>query len=63
MSGAISLDDAASASATGALIIAVSWQPLFCGVMIGSEVARMTSRVGESRVPKYGRSTAFPIND
>ena len=37
-----------------------SWQPLSGGVMIGAEVGRMTSRVGESPAPKYGRLTAFP---
>jgi hypothetical protein len=33
---------------------AFTWRPLAGGVMIGAEVDRMTSRVGESRVPKYG---------
>ena len=41
-----------AASATGALIAAFSWQPLTSGVMIRAEVDRMTSRVGESPVPK-----------
>jgi hypothetical protein len=59
-SGAISLDDASSASATDAIISAIFWQPLFGGVMIGAEVDRMTSRFGESRVPKYGGLMAFP---
>ena len=39
-------------SATGAFIAAFSWQPLSGGVMIGAEVGRMMSRVGESRVPR-----------
>jgi hypothetical protein len=38
-------------SATGAFIAAFCWQTLLGGVMIGAEVGRMTSRVGESRVP------------
>jgi hypothetical protein len=40
--------------ATGTFVAAFSWQPLFGGVTIGAEVGRMTSRFGESRVPKYG---------
>ena len=31
------------------------WRPLSGGVVIGAEVGRMSSRDGESRVPKYGR--------
>jgi hypothetical protein len=44
-----------AASATGDFIAAFTWQPLFGGVMIEADVGRMTSRFGESRVPKYGR--------
>jgi hypothetical protein len=44
----------AATSAMGAFIAAFSWQPLSGGVMIGAEAGRVTSRVGESRVPKYG---------
>lgn len=44
----------AAAAATGGFIAAFFWQPLSGGLMIGAEVGRMTSRVGESRDPKYG---------
>jgi hypothetical protein len=44
----------------GAFIAAFSWQPVYGGVMIGAGVSGMTSRVDESRPPKYGRLTAFP---
>jgi hypothetical protein len=55
VSQAVPLGDASlpAASATGAPIAAVSWQPLSGGVMIGAEVGRRASRVGDSRVPKY----------
>jgi hypothetical protein len=48
-----------AASATDAFIAAFSWQPLSGGVTIGAEVGRMTSRVGQSCVPKYGRFSPF----
>jgi uncharacterized membrane protein len=50
----VSLDDPSflAASAWGALIAAVFWQPLSGGVMIRAELGRMTSRFGESRAPK-----------
>jgi hypothetical protein len=56
VSQAAPLGDASfpTASKTGAFIVAFSWQPLSVGVMIGVEVGRMTSRFGDSRVPKYG---------
>jgi hypothetical protein len=50
------------ASATGAFIAAFSWQPLSGGVMVRTEMGRMTSRFGESRVPKYGRLTGTAEN-
>jgi hypothetical protein len=64
MSQAAPVGDASipAASETGAFIAAFSWQPLSGGVMIGAEVGRMTSRVGERRVPKYGRLMPFPGN-
>ncbi|HUE13890.1 MAG TPA: hypothetical protein VMR25_06990 [Planctomycetaceae bacterium] len=49
-----------AASATGAFIAAFSWRLLFGGVLIGAEVGRITSRFGDSRVPKYGGLMAFP---
>jgi hypothetical protein len=60
MSQAAPVGDASirAASATGAFIAAFSCRPLFGGVMIGAEVGRMTSRFGESRVPKYGGFSA-----
>jgi hypothetical protein len=53
VSQAASLGDASlgAASATGAFTAAFCWQTLLGGVMIWAEVGRMTSRVGESRVP------------
>jgi hypothetical protein len=51
-----------AASATDAFIAAFSWQPLFGGVMIAAELGRMTSRVGESRAPKYGGLMTIPEN-
>jgi hypothetical protein len=30
--------------------------------MIAAELGRMTSRFGDSRVPKYGRLMVFPRN-
>jgi hypothetical protein len=57
VSQAAPLGDASllTASATGAVIAAFSWQPAFRGVTISAEVGRMTSRFGERRDPKYGR--------
>ncbi len=49
-------------SATDAFIAAFFWQPLSGWVMIAAEVGRMTSRFGESRVPKYGRFLAASKN-
>lgn len=62
VSRAISFGDASlpKSSATDAFIAAFSWQPLSGGVMIGAEVGRMTSRVGESRAPKSGPLMASP---
>jgi hypothetical protein len=60
VSGVVFLDDASSAFATDAFLAPCSWQPLSGGVMIGAEVARMTSHVGGSRVPKYGGFLAVP---
>jgi hypothetical protein len=56
MSQAAPIGDASipAAAATDAFIAEISWRPLFVGVMIGVEAGRMTSRFGESRVPKYG---------
>jgi hypothetical protein len=48
-----------AASATDACVAAFSRRPLHGGVMIGAEVGRMTSRFGESRVPKYGGFSPF----
>jgi len=60
VSQAAPLGDASlpAASATGAYVAAFCRQPLSGGVTIGAEVGRMTSRVGESRVPKYGGISA-----
>jgi hypothetical protein len=49
-------------AATGAFIAAFSWQPLSGGMMIGAELGRVTSRIGESRVPKYGGFSACARN-
>jgi hypothetical protein len=56
VSGAAPLGD-------GPFIAAIFWRPLSGGMMIRVEAGRMTSRFGDSRVPKYGRLTAFPTKD
>ena len=48
--------------ATGVFIVAICWQPLAGGVMIGAEVGRTTNRFGESRVPRYGGLMVLPKN-
>jgi hypothetical protein len=49
-----------AASATEAFIAEISWRPLFVGVLIGGRWPAMTSRFGDSRVPKYGGFSACP---
>ena len=49
-----------AASATDAFIAAFSWRLLSRGVMIGAEVGRMSSHVGDSDAPKDGPLMACP---
>jgi len=62
MSGVVPLGDPSfpAASAMDVFIAAFSWRPLSGRVMIGAEVGHTTSRIGESRAPKYGRFSACP---
>jgi hypothetical protein len=62
VSGVVPLGDPSfpAASATDAFIAAFSWQQLSGGVLIGAELGRITSRFGDSRVPKYGGFSVCP---
>jgi len=62
VSQAISLSAASfpAAAATGAFLAPFGGDPLSDGAMIGAELGRLTNRISESRVSKYGPLMVFP---